>query len=211
MKVDPTPTPEPAAGPPHTSLRIEEAALGLFFEQGYRATTMREIALTCGLTPGSLYNHFPSKDQLLYTIIKRVHEFLDRDLMDAVRAAGDDPRDQLRAYAYRHALIHTGFRKEARVANLELGSLPEPQRTEIVATRRRLRLDLKGIIDRGVAAGVFEVGDSTVVSNAILNMSIRIPDWFRREGPLSAEDVAELHADLALRMAGAATGRRRRG
>lgn len=203
MKIEPAA--EPTAGPQHTSSRIEEAALGLFFDQGYSATTMREIALACGLTAGSLYNHFPSKEQLLYTIVKRVHDVLDRDLADAVKTAGDEPRDQLRAYVYRHALLHTGLRKEARVANLEIASLPEPQRAEIVETRRRLRHDLRQIIDRGVAAGIFDVADSSVVANAILNMSIRIPDWFRRDGSLSAEDVAELHADLALRMVGATT------
>ena len=203
MKIDPMPAQETA--PPHTSLRIEEAALDLFFDQGFKATTMREIALACGLTAGSLYNHFSSKDQLLYRIVKRVHDVLDRDLAEAVREADGAPREQLRAYVHRHALLHTGLRKEARVANLEIGSLPEPERTEIVDTRRRLRLNLKDIIDRGVAAEEFDVADSTVVTNAILNMSIRIPDWFRREGPLSAEDVAELHADLALRMVGATT------
>ena len=203
MKIQPTPAVE--TGQPHTSLRIEEAALGLFFDQGYSATTMREIALACGLTAGSLYNHFPSKEQLLYTIVKRVHDVLDRDLADAVKAAGDQPREQLRAYVHRHALLHTGLRKEARVANLEIASLPEPERSEIIETRRRLRQDLRDIIERGVASGDFDVADSTVVANAILNMSIRIPDWFRREGPLSAEDVAELHADLALRMVGATT------
>ena len=210
MKVQPTPsvetaTPAVVTAQPHTSLRIEEAALELFFDQGYKATTMREIALACGLTAGSLYNHFPSKDQLLYTIVKRVHDVLDHDLAAAVEGAGDDPRDQLRAYVHRHALLHTGLRKEARVANLEIGSLPEPQRSEIVATRRRLRHNLRDIIERGMAAGVFAVADSSVVANALLSMSIRIPDWFRREGRLSAENVAELHADLALRMVGAAT------
>lgn len=201
MRINPTPAAETSV--PHTSLRIEEAALELFFDQGFKATTMREIALACGLTAGSLYNHFPSKDQLLYTIVKRVHDVLDRDLADAVATVGDEPRVQLRAYVYRHALLHTGLRKEARVANLEIGSLPEPERAEVVETRRRLRHNLTDIIDRGVASGTFDVADSSVVANAILNMSIRIPDWFRREGPLSAEDVAALHADLALRMVGA--------
>ena len=31
---------------------------------------MRELALACGLTPGALYNHFASKDQLLYSILR---------------------------------------------------------------------------------------------------------------------------------------------
>ncbi len=198
------PAPEERGVAP-TSLRIEEAALGLFFDRGFKATTMREIALACGLTPGALYNHFSAKDQLLATIVERVHDVLRSNLTEAVAEAGDDPRDQLRAYAHRHALLHTGLRKEARVANLEIGSLPEPQRSEIVAARREMRLDLKGILDRGIEAGVFADGDSTVVANAILNMSIRIPDWFRHDGRLSADEVAEIHAELALRMAGAMT------
>ena len=43
-------TENPANGGTHS--RIEEAALDLFFERGYRATTMRDIAKACGVTPG---------------------------------------------------------------------------------------------------------------------------------------------------------------
>src|SRR5919199_1130242 len=105
--------------PNHTSTRIEDASLGLFFERGFKSTTMREIAVACGITAGALYNHFPSKDQLLYSIMRRVHEDLEADLVAAFRAAGPDPREQLRAVVRAHALMHTRSRKEARVANQE--------------------------------------------------------------------------------------------
>jgi AcrR family transcriptional regulator len=188
---------------PHTSLRIEEAALGLFFERGFKATTMREIALACGLTPGALYNHFPSKDHLLFTIIERVHAILDREISAAVEAAGADPRDRLRAFVRQHALLHTGIRKEARVANQEIFSLAEPGQSEVVRTRRRLRGLLVEIIRQGSDRGLFEVTDVSVVANSILTMLIAIADWFRPDGRLSAEEVSELHADLALRMVAA--------
>ena len=195
------PTPEAAQN--HTSQRFEEAALELFFQRGYRSTTVRELALACGLTPGALYNHFPSKDQLLYSILRDVHEQLEAMMTEALADAGDDPRDRLRALVRAHAIFHTRFRKEARVANDEVLALEEPGRTEIVDVRRRGRGRFEDALRDGIAAGVFEVADVKIAAMAILNMGIRIAAWFRPDGPRSSEQVADLHADLALRMVGA--------
>src|SRR5205823_385749 len=134
--------------PNHTSTRIEDASLGLFFERGFKSTTMREIAVACGITAGALYNHFPSKDQLLYSIMRRVHDDLEADLTLARDEAGDGPADQLRAVVRSHALMHTRSRKEARVANQEINSLPEPERSEIVAIRKRMRRMFVDILER---------------------------------------------------------------
>ncbi len=180
--------------------RIQAAALELFFDHGFKTTTMREIALACGLTPGALYNHFPSKDALLYSIIKEVHEDLARELDGALAEVGDDPSEQLKAYVRAHARFHTRTRKEARVANQEVLSLPEPQRSEIVEVRRDRRYQLKEILRSGAKTGAFDIADEVVVANAILNMGLRISDWFRPKGKLSADQVSDLHADLALRM-----------
>jgi AcrR family transcriptional regulator len=195
---DPRPHEEGAS----TSRRIEEAALELFFERGYRSTTMRELALACGLTPGALYNHFASKDQILYSILKDVHVQLEAGLTGAIASAGPDPREQLRALVYAHAMFHTRLRKEANVANEEVLSLEEPGRTEIIGMRRRGRGLFEDAIRAGIASGDFEDVHVQVVAMAILNMGLRIAAWFRPDGPLSAEQVAEVHADLALRMVG---------
>lgn len=189
-------------GTPHTSLRIEDAAIELFYERGFKTTTMRDIAVACGLTPGAFYNHYASKDELLYTILKRVHEQLQEDILSGLEAAERDPRSQVRAYVYVHALYHTRFRTEARVANQEIGSLRGPQRDEIVEIRRSMRGLLKDLIRRGEDGGVFDAPDEGVMSSAILNMGISIADWFRPDGRLAAEEVADIHARLALRLLG---------
>lgn len=206
MSDRPAPGPEAiAAGDgvvpePSTSRRLEEAALELFFERGYRSTTVRELALACGLTPGALYNHFPSKDLLLLSILRDVHGRLDAMMADALAGAGDDPADRLRALVRAHAIFHTRFRREARVANDEVLALEEPGRSEIVAVRTRGRRLFEDVLRDGVATGRFEVADVTVTAMAILNMGIRIAAWFRPDGRLDAEEVAALHADLAARM-----------
>ncbi|HVF52571.1 MAG TPA: TetR/AcrR family transcriptional regulator [Actinomycetota bacterium] len=187
----------------HTSLRIEDAAIDLFYERGFKSTTMREIALACGLTPGALYNHYTSKDQLLYTIIHRVHVQLQDEILEALDAAPDAPGERLKAYVYVHSLYHTRFRTEARVANQEISLLTEPGRAEIVKLRRDMRKLLKDLLIEGDRIDEFDVPEPTVTTSAILNMGIAIADWFRPDGRMTSEEVAAIHARLALRLAGA--------
>ena len=58
-----------------TRLTIEDAALELFMEQGYHATSMRQIAERAGLALGGIYNHFASKDEIFEAIIVDKHPY----------------------------------------------------------------------------------------------------------------------------------------
>lgn len=52
----------------NTKEKIFQAALDLFSEKGFKATTIRDITGRTGITPGSFYNHFASKDELLQAV-----------------------------------------------------------------------------------------------------------------------------------------------
>jgi len=164
---------------------------------------MRDIAHACGITAAALYNHYPSKDQILYAMVSRLHQELEGVLIAALEAAREDPRDRLAALVRAHALIHTKYRKDAHVANSEIFSLLEPGRGEVIASRQRMREAFQAEISAGAERGVFKVEDVLVTTFAIINMGIRIAEWFAPGGRLTAEQVADMHADLALRMAGA--------
>ena len=58
-----------------TRLAIEEAAIQLFLEQGYHATSMRQIADHAHLALGGIYNHFSSKDDIFEAIIIDQHPY----------------------------------------------------------------------------------------------------------------------------------------
>ena len=68
-----------------------DAALRLFDSGGYGGTTVRDIAQECGLSPGALYNHFASKDDLLFAIIDGFHDLADDVIAGALRTSSDDP------------------------------------------------------------------------------------------------------------------------
>jgi len=48
-----------------TRARIQQVALELFAEQGYEATSLREIAERLGVTKAALYYHFKSKEDIV--------------------------------------------------------------------------------------------------------------------------------------------------
>ncbi|GIJ78247.1 TetR family transcriptional regulator [Micromonospora phaseoli] len=64
-----------------TRERIKAVALELFTEQGYEATSLREVAERLGVTKAALYYHFKSKDEIVTSVVS---DRLDR--MDALIA-----------------------------------------------------------------------------------------------------------------------------
>jgi AcrR family transcriptional regulator len=58
-----------------TRLAIEDAALSLYTEQGYHATSMRQVADKAGLALGGIYNHFKSKEDIFEAIIVDKHPY----------------------------------------------------------------------------------------------------------------------------------------
>lgn len=58
-----------------TRLAIEDAALDLYVEQGYHATSMRQVAERAGLALGGIYNHFKSKEDIFEAIIIDKHPY----------------------------------------------------------------------------------------------------------------------------------------
>ncbi len=58
-----------------TRLAIEDAAIELFMEHGYHATSMRQIAERANLALGGIYNHFSSKEEIFKAIIVDKHPY----------------------------------------------------------------------------------------------------------------------------------------
>ena len=78
-----------------TRLAIEDAAVALFMEHGYHATSMRQIAERAELALGGIYNHFTSKEEIFEGIIVDKHPY--KKILPALLAAeGETAEDFLR-------------------------------------------------------------------------------------------------------------------
>ncbi len=190
-----------------TRERIHEAGLELFNARGYTGTTVRELADACGVAPGAMYNHFASKDDLLFEIIDGFHDLADDCIAAGLRCTSQRPEDQLESLVRHFTALHIAHPLHTHVANRDYIYLPRSQRESIVRRRRRIRAVFADVLRAGEQTGVFAFsalgGDDavTATSMAILNMSVSVGEWFDEHGPRTAEDVAALHGRLALRLA----------
>lgn len=92
-----------------TRLAIEDAAVELFIEHGYHATSMRQIAEHAGLALGGIYNHFASKEELFEAIIIDKHPY--KKVLPALLAAEGET-------------VEGFLRNAAKLALMELESQP---------------------------------------------------------------------------------------
>jgi AcrR family transcriptional regulator len=74
---------------------IFQAALDLFQERGYEATTMRSIAERVGVSLGSSYHYFPSKEHLVLEFYRHTH-LLHREVIEPMLGREKDFGARLR-------------------------------------------------------------------------------------------------------------------
>jgi AcrR family transcriptional regulator len=179
------------------SQEIGLAALSLFAERGYLATTMEDIGRAAGIRGPSVYRHYQSKQQLLYEIMAETMNTLIAEQQLAVSTTTHLVA-RLRRMVEAHVRYHARHRLEAFVGNREINNLDDEKRTQILAQRRRYESGLRAVIDAGVADGSFQVGSVRLASYAILDMGMGISAWYSPHGELSESQVVYEYGEFAL-------------
>jgi AcrR family transcriptional regulator len=186
-----------------TAPRVRAAALHLFARHGYAAVSMRQIAAAVGLQVGALYLYTPDKQALLFDLM-RAH-------MDELLAALDatplppEPAARLAAFARFHVRFHLARPEAVFIAYMELRSLEPANFAVIEALRRAYEDRLEAILRAGVAAGAFDAPDTRLATRALIAMLTGVTTWYRADGPLGPDAVADLYAAMACRAVSAPT------
>lgn len=180
-----------------TAENIREAGVRLIHEHGFEAMSLRQLAAAVGLQPGSLYNHIPNKQALLFAIMR---DYMD-DLIAKVDAAidpGADPVRRLRQFVGFHLRHHIARKADLRIVNLELRSLDPEHLEQVVAMRDDYERRLAAILKDGEQAGAFRFADLRVTVFAILAMLTGVAAWWRPDGRLSVDEIVASHEALVL-------------
>ncbi|WGY02872.1 TetR/AcrR family transcriptional regulator [Nocardioides sp. QY071] len=207
-RIDDSTPPDSAADTLGARERILSAAFELFHESGYAGTSVTRIARAAGMTPAAIYWHFPSKQDVLAAMLKRMYETSYSDLRGSVRTEGSATErlgDYVRAYV-RIQLEDLGDRRNHSYSALASSLTTEDQRALGLLSRPYIEL-LREILQQGVQSGTFDIDDMSVTSYAISTMCENVFTWFRVGGRLSIDEVAEHHFRLVLRMVNATPAR----
>lgn len=177
------------------------SAVLCFSRKGFHATTTRDITAAVGLSPGALYVHFRSKEDVLFEIVRTGHE----RALETMRAEPDegDPADYVRRLVAGHVAWHARHHTVARVCQYELAALAPEHHAVVLDLRHRFSAVLRSAVTRGARAGAFDVPDVSRAVRAMLSLGIDLVRWYRLDGADSPEALGGFYADLALRMIGA--------
>jgi AcrR family transcriptional regulator len=179
---------------------VVEAALSLFARQGYRATGVRDIADALGIGTTSVYSHIRSKADLLRDIVLQTVAAVLAGQADAI-AGSDDVVVQLRRVAEAQVRHFVRFPREAIVTTQDFTCLDGPDLAAALERRHDYRRHIEELLERGAAEGRFSVDNAKVTAFAIIEMCEAVPKWFRPDGDLSADRVAFLYGEFAVRLA----------
>jgi AcrR family transcriptional regulator len=180
--------------------RFEEilrAAAELFYEKGYHATTMQDVADRVGMLKGSLYYYIDSKEDLLYITLDHVIKKGDDYFLQKV-ASARDPVEKLRRAI--EAEIEYVIRDQVTVGLFlhEFDTLSDRRRRRILARMRRFQNRYIEIVREGQAAGVFRELDPRLVVYGILGMCNWVYRWYRPDLGFTIRQIASVFTRLIL-------------
>ncbi len=180
------------------SARLLEVAARLFHAKGYSATSIRDLAKALGLETASLYHYMDSKEALLYEIARRCQERM-LDAVEPVVASPKPALEKLREFVTVHVRGMLQDRDAYAVLLSEMKSLSGPRRAALVRLRDAYEERLVRLLEEGQAQGVVRSDvPARTLRLALLNLLNWTLYWYRPEGPLSPEALAELLTSVFL-------------
>jgi AcrR family transcriptional regulator len=182
--------------------RILGEAEQLFYERGFRGTTMDAIADAIGVTKPFVYEIYVHKIDILVAISLRIVNFSLATIQEA-RRAGGSPEEQLARFARNYTQIVIANQAGVAVFFREEATIPPAVTLALNEIKGRFDDELAELLAEGVSGGRFTVADVRMAGLAIGGMMSWIYIWYRDKGRLTPQSIADQMADYALGLVGA--------
>jgi AcrR family transcriptional regulator len=178
--------------------RILDAAVRLFAEKGFDATSVQEIVERAAVTKGAMYHYFKSKDDLLYEVY---HGLISQQLADLERilAAGLPPAETVRSIIVDLVETTTARLAEAAVFAREMHKLGDQPMTVLRAQRRRYHDTFRDVVAAGQRDGVFaDVASPDTITLVVFGVVNQLPQWYQPAGPKTPRELGHEIASFVL-------------
>lgn len=193
---------------------LTAAALALFVEKGFAATRLDEVAARAGVSKGTLYLYFDSKEALFEAVIREGIVSAIDEAEGMLDHYADDPAGLLRAFllAWWERIGSTELGGIPKLMMSEAGNFPDVARYYNEAVIQRGLGLLRTTVRRGVDAGVFRPVDPDVVGVLLIAPLIHLVTWRHSFAACCGNGIepqayVATHIDLVLRGLGVAEPR----
>jgi AcrR family transcriptional regulator len=187
---------------------VVEAAVKVFYEKGYAASTIQDVADVVGVLKGSLYHYISSKEDLLFRILQESHE-QTRELMTEISELEVEPMERLRTYLERTYLWYLSHPERVSVYFNQQQHLTGSKRSEMLIQMREYEHYLRELLAEAKGAGALRSDlDLKLASFFLLGALNSLPTWYRVGGGYSPEHIAREFTAMSLQSLTAAPAER---
>jgi AcrR family transcriptional regulator len=155
---------------------ILEAALHVFGEQGFARTRLEDVARRAGVSKGTLYLYFKSKEDLFREMARACVSARVAEEEEFARTFEGSTRDLLEQFIrhYWAKMNEPANLRLVRVVNLELTNFPELARFFFQEVILRMRTLIQSIIDLGIERGEFRPVNSAFTARALQTLCAQL-------------------------------------
>jgi len=176
---------------------VYRTAAQIILRKGYDATSINDIANALGMTKAGLYHYINGKKELLFDIMNFGLDELDEEVATPACSIAD-PSARLCFIIASHAQLVTKGQGAITILVDEITALPPAQNRMITRRKREYFNHLRDLLNELKAAGKLNDVDTTVATFSLLGMVNWLSRWFRQDGDLTQEQVAEQIVKIAL-------------
>ncbi len=155
---------------------ILAAALDVFAERGFTGTRCEEVARRAGVSKGTLYLYFESKDVLFREMVRAMVETSVVSAEEFVKSWEGSAEGLIRALIARYweKVNRPQHLRLSRLVMSELASFPELARFYYQTIILRGRRVIESVIERGVASGEFRTLDRAFAARALQILCVQL-------------------------------------
>ena len=191
--------PKPASEPGIQKAKMLNVARKLFWDKGYNATGMRDIATAYGCKPANIYNFFPNKEEILFEVLREEMDHIISPIKHLEQDEGISPVEQLRLLIESHLKLTLSYRRSAKLLfDVALDNLSRAKRKEIVDMRDTYDRIIRNVLKRGIDSGSFRRVDEKLAGLMIASMITRTRIWYHSKKGVSVEELADFIFEFAL-------------
>nr|WP_174495156.1 TetR/AcrR family transcriptional regulator [Salirhabdus euzebyi] len=176
--------------------KMRAASIYLFDEKGYSETSIQEIVDEIGVTKGTFYYYFNSKQELLKDINLTYIQFL-LGKQEEILKENINYTEKLYRLIYMVISTIKTQRQSARVFFREMRHLSDEHLNIIKRKRNEFRSHFQKMLEEGIEAGEFNSNlRPDILTFGILGMTNWSYYWFNHEGEISEEELAKFYTDM---------------
>ncbi len=178
--------------------KLKNGSILLFEEKGFSETSIQEIVEAAGVTKGTFYYYFDTKEQLLMDIhTDYIDNLLDRQ--KAIQQSQASCREKITQII---AMLIGDIQQHGpsgRVFFREMRHLNKNNALAVKEKREQFRLNIEKLLQEGVASREFRGQiQPDMATFAILGATNWSYQWFNPAGKVTADKLAEIFSDMIL-------------